>query len=78
MTTDQQLMVTRLAGLPEWDTLVDVLNEERSKLLKQVLSGVPDHDQYLRLTGEIRGIDLALNAPKRPASESTTNTMLRR
>ena len=34
MTSDQQLMVTRLAGLPEWDTLVDVLTEERSKLLK--------------------------------------------
>ena len=79
MNDDTRILVSQLNGTVGWLALEHHLNEMRKALLAQLVTGYLEHADYLRVCGEIKGIDAVLTAPstpdpKRPASRSLTPT----
>lgn len=66
MNDDTKMLVSRLAHLSEWEALEQHLNEVRAKKIQDLLGGYSTHDDYLRATGFIAGLDAVLTAPVNP------------
>ena len=52
--------IETLTRYPEWEVFRDYLLARRQVDNRDILSGLDDHDRYLKLAGRVAGIDMAL------------------
>lgn len=74
MNDDTRLLISRLNGTSEWEALEEHLNELRGALITKLLTGYASHEEYLRWCGEVKGIDVVLEAPRMPARRPVSST----
>lgn len=67
MNDDTKLLISRLADTSEWQALEQHLLEQRDSRIRSLIGGHLTHEQYLATSGEVRGIELVLIAPRNPS-----------
>lgn len=57
-------LLDSLIGTPMWIALEEELSIARSARVKRLVSGQCSYEEYLSVSGEVRGIDITLNLNK--------------
>jgi hypothetical protein len=57
-------LLDSLIGTPMWIALDEELTMARNTRIKRLVSGQCSYEEYLSVSGEVRGIDITLNLNK--------------
>jgi len=57
-------LLEALIGTPMWMALEEELRAMRDTRIRRLVSGQCTYEEYLQVSGEIRGIDMTLNLNK--------------
>lgn len=61
--------LSNIVSHPAWVAMEEVLDDEREKRIRRLLSGTCTEPEYFSITGEIRGIELVLKTPHKRTQE---------